>query len=307
MFFSFYGEQNYQLGAALDYTIIEFVVVLPLVGFLWVAYGRREACLARLSEVKALMLSILRAHCEWVDFDSPDNTDLPLPRVQASLTSILAAMHAYFLPARFYSRNYPYLGYKTAMIQIALDRSRTQRAIRDGISSLDSAATALRRAGLPPALEVALHDRVMRLQVAIDQMSNVKEFGTPQGVRSLVRFYVCLIIPLIFAPYWALIGSESNFAVAFFASIAVQIALVGVLNAAIALEDPFDNNGLDGVFIDEQMYEVEQALLASGADADMLGQGNSGGGAGGGPANGAPAAPPAPVSDRVMRVVTDNV
>lgn len=108
------------------------------------------------------------------------------------------------------------------------------------------------------------------MQIAIDQMSNYKEFGTPQGIRSMCRFYISLIIPLFFAPYWAMIANQANFALAFFISIVVQIAMVAVLNVTLTLEDPWDNNGLDGIFVDEQLYEVEQALVASGMDPSLL-------------------------------------
>ena len=114
VFFCFYGEPNYSLGAPLDWTIVEFAVVLPLVGFVWIAYGRRERCLDLLSEAKSVMLSLVRAHTEW-----PGSGEGELERVHASLAAILGAMHAYFLPARFYSRTYPYLGYKTAMVSSA--------------------------------------------------------------------------------------------------------------------------------------------------------------------------------------------
>lgn len=40
----------------------------------------------------------------------------------------------------------------------------------------------------------------------------------------------------------------------------MEWALVGVLNVSLALEDPFDNLGMDGIFIDEQLFEVQQVL-----------------------------------------------
>lgn len=40
-----------------------------------------------------------------------------------------------------------------------------------------------------------------------------------------------------------------------------MIAAVGVLNVTLALEDPFDNRGMDGIFIDEPLYEIEQVWL----------------------------------------------
>jgi hypothetical protein len=38
----------------------------------------------------------------------------------------------------------------------------------------------------------------------------------------------------------------------------MNLGTVGVLQAAIALEDPFDNQGLDGIYVDESLYEAEQ-------------------------------------------------
>lgn len=40
----------------------------------------------------------------------------------------------------------------------------------------------------------------------------------------------------------------------------LEMALVSVLNLSLALEDPFDNLGMDGVFIDEALFEVQQVL-----------------------------------------------
>lgn len=34
--------------------------------------------------------------------------------------------------------------------------------------------------------------------------------------------------------------------------------MVGLLNVSLALEDPFDNQGLDGIYIDEALFEAEQ-------------------------------------------------
>jgi hypothetical protein len=38
----------------------------------------------------------------------------------------------------------------------------------------------------------------------------------------------------------------------------LNLATVGVLHTAIALEDPFDNQGLDGIYVDEALFEAEQ-------------------------------------------------
>lgn len=42
----------------------------------------------------------------------------------------------------------------------------------------------------------------------------------------------------------------------------LNLALVGLLNVSLALEDPFDNQGLDGIYVDEALFEAEQVRLA---------------------------------------------
>ncbi len=59
----------------------------------------------------------------------------------------------------------------------------------------------------------------------------------------------------------------------------------------MALEDPFDNAGLGGVFVDEALWEVEAAAGAAG--------GGGGGGAAGGGGE--------PSPRRVVRVETETV
>ena len=38
----------------------------------------------------------------------------------------------------------------------------------------------------------------------------------------------------------------------------MNLATVAVLHTAMALEDPFDNQGLDGTYVDEALFEAEQ-------------------------------------------------
>lgn len=152
------------------------------------------------------------------------------------------------------------VGFRSSMVAIAVERAKHRTVMRAAASNLSSAVCS---AGLAPALEAQLHAWIMDMMISIDKMANVKEFRTPQGIRSLARFYIVLFIPLFYGPYWSWVAETTNFAFAFFFSILTQIALVGVLNTALALEDPFDNVGMDGIFVDEPLYEVELEMLNS--------------------------------------------
>ena len=45
---------------------------------------------------------------------------------------------------------------------------------------------------------------------------------SPQGVRSLSRFYLLFFIPIFMGPYWSWVAQTVNFAFAFFYSIIVS-------------------------------------------------------------------------------------
>ena len=284
-FFNFYRSKS--LGAPINLVAIEMVVVLPMIGFIWMLQQRRDKCLDLLTDCKTGFLFLTRRMVDEIrvyrgnehpDRESSDEAhseaSMLMERTRAAVSQVITGMHEYFLPSRFYATRYPYLGYKAAMYQIALDRSTWQKQIRRGIEELDGIAKAVGSSNNSDSRTIMLLDMVYKLHTSIDKLSNVKEFGTPQGIRAMVRCYVTLIIPLFFAPYWAYISENADFAVAFFVSLAFQVALTGLLNVAITLEDPFDNVGMGGIFVDEQLHEIEAAVRGFGDDTgDLEGQG----------------------------------
>jgi hypothetical protein len=275
-------------------------------------------CLDLLSEVKCGLLYVVRTFVadfedEILHDDDDDGVNdrydhdarERLHKMSRSITKMLSGMHDYFLPSRFYSTRYPYLGYKSAMFQIALDRADLQKQIRQGLEDLDTMA----RDTADRENRALIRSMVYQIHANIDKLYNVKEFGTPQGIRSMVRCYICVIIPVFFGPYWALISQSADFAVAFFVSVAYQIALTGLLNVAITLEDPFDNVGLCGIYIDEQLYEVESSLRQLGLthiDSPTSQADNDHDGEEGAEGDGAQAQAGA-AQQQVVRVATDNV
>ncbi len=45
-------------------------------------------------------------------------------------------------------------------------------------------------------------------------------------------------------------------------SVQMNLATVAVLHTAMAMEDPFDNQGLDGIYVDEALFEAEQVSIS---------------------------------------------
>ena len=119
-FYNFF--QSKKLGGDVNLTIIEIAVVVPMIGFIWMLYNRRNTCLDLLSEAKTTMLYILRAHMTWKDDDDEEiqQTMMQFNQLSKAMHAVLSGMHNYFLPSRFYSTRYPYVGYKSAMVRCVL-------------------------------------------------------------------------------------------------------------------------------------------------------------------------------------------
>lgn len=268
-FYSYYHTNHSTVAYNLDWTLVAFVIILPMLGFTWLAFRRREEALQDLVQVKVLLLHIYLAHRDWLPAGSV--SFMHQATVQQLLFSLVDGMRAYFLPPRFYSRHYPYTGVKKKMMRVATERAKLVRGITASFKKLSKSSEVLQKAGLPDTQLMHLRTHVFQLQCAFERMALVKEYRTPQGIRALARFYVVVFIPLFFGPYYAdvRVGAHS-FAFALFLAILLNLALVGLLNVSLALEDPFDNQGLDGIYVDEALFEAEQAI-AMDEDAELAG------------------------------------
>lgn len=111
----------------LDWTLVGYIILIPMAGFIWLAYLRRNTCLDLLSEFRTTALFLLYAFRNWIPQESFDQeTDQgktyeavqsALQEVHAGLADICLSMHEYFLPMRFYSKRFPYFGYKSIMVR----------------------------------------------------------------------------------------------------------------------------------------------------------------------------------------------
>jgi hypothetical protein len=248
----------------LDFTYVAFLIVLPTLLLLHWVFSRREAALQNLAEVKAGIMTVFYLHKAGTDLD--DSSVLPpnhLIHVRQLLFSLMDAMSVYFSRTRWYSDSYPVLGEKALMVQIAKERARDVRRIATCSRRLALSTAALTALGLPEA-STALHS----VSTAFERMSLFKEFRTPQPIRALLRPYITIILPIYVGPYWAAFGARDSGCYAFVVclSMLLALALAALLNAAVALEDPFNNSGLDGIYVDEAFSDLRQAMLLTDDD-----------------------------------------
>lgn len=282
-FFHFFFPSD-TLSADLQWTPICFAVVLPCIVFAALSWLRREEALRLFSEVKTTTLSLHALYHDWADCDPCDSI------VTVALKRVFDSLLAYLPPPRFTSVFFPYRGVRPVMARLAESRERHAAAIALATRALHASVTDMRAppSNLAPALEASLHARVDSLALAVERLGDIKEYRTPLAVRATARIYLTLLEPIFWGSYGAWVAEQANYGFAFFFTAVSQLAIVSTLNLLVAFEDPFDNSGMDLVYVPERVGEILRELeRAENAWKDLEGttggggEGRGGGGGGG--------------------------
>lgn len=258
-FYHFYDGGR--MSVRLDWQFVSFAVIFPLTYFIGEGYKRRDFALQQLANIKSLSIWIYLAHRDWdvTKGRSKDHKSKVLKRLQF----MIADMAAYFAIPRVYTRNYFYGGWrgKKTALWIETNRLRLTARITNSLKMLSVYCEDLKVAGLPTNEAARLNQYNMLISSAFFKMINVKNYRTPQGIRSFARFYV-IIMPVFYGPYFSWVSQETgSFAFALCLGLMGTLTLVGLLNVAINMEDPLESAGVDSVRVVTELEGLQKLLL----------------------------------------------
>ncbi|CAD7700955.1 unnamed protein product [Ostreobium quekettii] len=152
------------------------------------------------------------------------------------------------------------------LVSVSQEMSVRSRRLCAVLKDMSQYCQKLHQQGLVAADVTAVNSILLKMFVSIERLSQLKEYRTPQGLRSMARFYVVVILPLFYGPLWARVKMDMGFTFALFLALMMNLVLTGLLNLAISLEDPFDEVALDGVSI----YEASDHVLWAVHDPEPL-------------------------------------
>jgi len=103
------------------------------------------------------------------------------------------------------------------------------------------------------------------LHQAFEKLRKIKEYRTPQALRSFVRV-AFIFVPCFYGPYYVWVGTSgggegTNLPFAIALSVLTTLVMVGLFNVEQALEDPFDCRlGFDNVRLQDELNEILDTL-----------------------------------------------
>ncbi|GMH44087.1 hypothetical protein BSKO_12021 [Bryopsis sp. KO-2023] len=266
VFFSFQKDGGLAPEVSWGWTLVCFSMVLPVLGMVWQGLQRRNEAVREVSEVKSCCLAIYLAHRDWAS----KPTEAQLDSIRGIIKDLWDSLHCYLHQTWFtthhYSTNMPQGDNLPRFLVVSSQEMIINiRRIFSVTKDLSQACQKLRDRGASSEAVAQLHATQRGLQRAICQLSHLKEYRTPQGLRSMARIYIVIVMPLFFAPMWARVKKDAGFVYAIVLSLMVHLLVVGLLNLAIMLEDPFDDSALDGVSIYEASDQISWVIQEGNA------------------------------------------
>lgn len=121
--------------------------------------------------------------------------------------------------------------------------------------------------GLAAPEAAKLNEYVWKIFNLFEELSRVKEYKTPHAFRSLARIYI-LLMPIIYSPYFLHVTKETNFLFGLFFNIITVIGISGIFNIYQALEDSFDEEGLDDIHITTELTQLKNFIELLDVDSN---------------------------------------
>ncbi|GLI70741.1 hypothetical protein VaNZ11_015766 [Volvox africanus] len=324
---------NY-VEASTDVVLVFFMyIVLPLTILLIFVFTRRDRALRSLSEFKAAFVSLLLSRPAGTTAPQREASDELYRKAATFIEDVRQylqhrrpyARH-FFLPYRSAAPS-P----NDELLKVSKELGLYLRRVHRGIRDMHMAVARLRETGASEQLVrskhkgaltglkrkqeehrsrrnhlsmensrsymvLALANKVEAIHAATERLSSIKETRTPVVLRATFRWLVLVVIPVAMGPAWNRVTmSRNNQTFAGIIGVLSHIALLGILDTVVAMEDPFDDTALDAISLFEVLDQVgvmtaptsdgdgydTEGLgigrdLSGGGGRDVVGQGASG-------------------------------
>ena len=252
-------------GSALDWVLLSFAVITPLSASIGMSFGRREAALRSIVDIRTTMINLYSAHSSW-DWRKAGKEDTTGRAASKTMTSWLHHSDAVLveilgicnclsrlltLPNATRARHrITSQGRQEAQETLALT-SKLYGCMLVRLARLTDLCEVLKAEGLPPNEATRIRQWERRVLESADNLRMIKLYRTPQALRSFARLFTVLLPPF-YAPYYAeLAKSLGSLGMGITFSVVTSLALTALFETISQMEDPFLRfASLDGVDVE---------------------------------------------------------
>ncbi|KAA8493638.1 hypothetical protein FVE85_4775 [Porphyridium purpureum] len=279
--FYYYYDSGRLASGEISWTFISFAIIFPISYNIGEAYRRREVGLKELAAFKSLVTSTYMAHAHWNFGKDPSNWgwrekvrggpwDEHTKQVRTVLVDLVGHVRDFLmLPC---VNNLRHVHTSTGR----KEKNRVMRMWRAEIAHIElcfnrlSLATEITKAyGLPGNEAARINQYLMLMQTHFSAVRYIKGYRTAQGIQSYARLFIFLH-PLLYGSYYAYLGLQISLGWALAFSYLLGFSMIGLVNVELALEDPFQTNGLDRIRIEKIAKELMRDLRSDAKDRQAV-------------------------------------
>mmetsp|Transcript_19140 Transcript_19140/g.28500 ORF Transcript_19140/g.28500 Transcript_19140/m.28500 type:complete len:334 (+) Transcript_19140:193-1194(+) len=269
---------------SIDWVLLSLAVILPMSLSIRAAFERREKGLRFISKLRSSVFQLYLAHATWnfgggsdVDvsgFERLDHSDEVINLLMDILCDLSRLLN---LPCVTRARHrMSSVGKKEAKKVNDVSKGLYYASRAEKMQQLTMKAEVLKsyNLGLPEGIRIRQWERFMC--EAMDELHNLKQYRTPQAMRSFARIF-SFVLPALYSPVFAQLAADtSSLGLAIIFATIVSLALSTFFNSIYYLEDPFVSSlpiALDNIdavqelkILSEQQFIATRGALFPSAD-----------------------------------------
>eukprot|EP00802_Teleaulax_amphioxeia_P016849 Tamp_16979.p1 GENE.Tamp_16979~~Tamp_16979.p1 ORF type:complete len:406 (+),score=85.10 Tamp_16979:136-1353(+) len=247
----FWGQH---LAVGMSWNIVSLAVIFPISQGISMGFKRREGALTELDRLLGSMTVLWGAIHTW-NLKQPGSDAwmrvleaFPDPAaakhdLRALFEEFLTALVSYTSVKRNGRSRYSISGNEAELEELMQITHQQRLRVCACIARMQRLVQNLKTLGLPGGEAHRLDSYVCQMSIAFERVCSFKEYRTPQAFRAVARVYI-LLLGALYGPYYLWLsqgasGEERNLGCALVFACAMQIAMSGLFNVMLGLEDPF--------------------------------------------------------------------
>ena len=221
---------HFEIKADFPLTLIGTAIVFPIVFSIGGAYKRREVALDEYGSIKAHGRALYFAVSDWLENPPQELKD----EIKSHLKNLLFSFKQVF--------NNP-----------INELEENEKAVYSSFEDLSKFIKSMRSHGLPSGEASRSNQFLSKMMISFERIKHIYQYRTPRTLRTYSDIFI-VVLPIIYGPHFAHNVTSYNFGLQYAVPIMFSVILVALDNIQSHLENPFDQQGEDDVYINDEKF-----------------------------------------------------
>jgi len=221
---------HFDIKASFPLTLISTAIVFPIVFSIGGAYKRREVALDEYGSIKAHGRALYFAVSHWLENPPQHLKDT----LKERLRSLMESCDAMF--------SHP-----------VSELEHYEKRTYDSFQDLSEFIKTMRSHGLPSGEASRSNQFLSKMMISFERIKHIYQYRTPRTLRTYSDVFI-VILPIVYGPHFAENATNFSYGLPFAVPVLFSVILVALDNIQAHLENPFDKQGEDDVYINVDKF-----------------------------------------------------